>query len=105
MNTEELRRVCCIRGYHVYKKIWEAAIGEVLAYKREPRNDRDRYAVAVEKNGVIMDIYQGSCQGSVSSFCGERVLLYVQCLEGEGTLEIYLKLDWKFLAPCYLKPQ
>ena len=25
---EELRRLCCIRGYHVYSAVWEAAIGK-----------------------------------------------------------------------------
>ena len=30
-NMEELRRPCCIRGYHVYSAVWEAAIGEELA--------------------------------------------------------------------------
>ena len=29
---------CCIRGYHVYKDIWAAAIGEVLVCSREPIN-------------------------------------------------------------------
>ena len=27
---------CCVRGYHVYKDIWAAAIGEVLVCSREP---------------------------------------------------------------------
>ena len=30
--------VCCVRGYHVYKDIWAAAIGEVLACSRELTN-------------------------------------------------------------------
>ena len=29
---------CCVRGYHVYKDIWAAAIGEVLVCSREPTN-------------------------------------------------------------------
>ena len=29
-GMEEFERICCIRGYHVYKEIWEAAAGEVL---------------------------------------------------------------------------
>ena len=40
---EELKRVCCIRGYHVYKEIWEAAAGEVLVCEKEPHNALDRY--------------------------------------------------------------
>ena len=29
---------CCVRGYHVYKDIWAAAILEVLVCSREPTN-------------------------------------------------------------------
>ena len=37
-GMEEFVRVCCIRGYHVYRDVWEAAVGEGLACEREPRN-------------------------------------------------------------------
>jgi len=30
-EMEEFKRACCICTYHVYKDIWEAAIGEELA--------------------------------------------------------------------------
>ena len=49
-----MSRVSCIQGYHVYKDIWDAAIGEVLACEREPRNVEDRYAVAVKKDGTVI---------------------------------------------------
>ena len=29
---------CCVRGYHVYKDIWPAAIREVLVRTTEPTN-------------------------------------------------------------------
>ena len=35
-TMEEFERVCCIRGYHIYKEIWEAAAGEVLMCKGRP---------------------------------------------------------------------
>ena len=43
MDTVE--RVCCVRGYHIYRTIWTAADGEVLACERESHNPRDRYSV------------------------------------------------------------
>ena len=46
---EFFERKCCIRGYHVYKEVWEAAVEESLVCKREPKNAFDRYAVAVKK--------------------------------------------------------
>ena len=42
---------CCIRGYHVYKAIWRAAITETLDCEREPTNASDRYVV---RGGVII---------------------------------------------------
>ena len=27
---EEFERACCIRGYHEYEEVWEAAVGEEL---------------------------------------------------------------------------
>ena len=37
----------CIRGYHVYQRIWYPTIGEILGFARERDNTHDRYAVAV----------------------------------------------------------
>ena len=50
----EYRKGLCVRGYHVYNDVWEAAAGETLVCVREPRNAYDRYAVAVEKDGRII---------------------------------------------------
>ena len=36
-----------VRGYHVYKEIWCAAVGEELSCMREVENYRDPFAVAV----------------------------------------------------------
>ncbi len=36
MAMEELERVCCIRGYHVYKEVWEAAVGESQRFTYHP---------------------------------------------------------------------
>ena len=49
---EELMIKLCVRGYHVYKDIQEAAIGEKLSCEQETRNTKDRYAVAVKKDGT-----------------------------------------------------
>ena len=36
-----------VRGYHVYKEIWCAAVGEELSCMTEVENYRDPFAVAV----------------------------------------------------------
>ena len=51
---EEFEVPCCIRGYHIYRDIWAAIIGEELGCIREPTNVHDRYAVAVVKDGQII---------------------------------------------------
>lgn len=44
--AEHLRVKSTIRGYHVYKKVWDAAIGEELLCRRQS-NPNDLYAVSV----------------------------------------------------------
>ena len=54
----------CVRGYHVNNDIWEA-VGEMLLCVREPRNAHDKYAVAVEKDGMVI----GHLPKKVSRVC------------------------------------
>ena len=44
----------CVRGYHIYKEEWEAAVGEELKCEREKNNAKDPYAVAVDRENVIV---------------------------------------------------
>ena len=41
-------------GYHAYKDSWEITIGEVLDLQHEPKNQQDKNAVAVVKNGEVV---------------------------------------------------
>lgn len=63
--TSTLERNCCVRGYHVYHSIWDATVGEELLCEREPTNERDRYAVAVIKDGVVI----GHLPRKISRIC------------------------------------
>ena len=47
----------CVCGYYVYKDIWEAAIGKELPCERETRNTKDKYAIAVKKDGMVVRHY------------------------------------------------
>lgn len=51
---EEITKELCVRGYHVYKEIWTAVLGETLPCVRETSNEKDRYAVAVIKDSNIV---------------------------------------------------
>ena len=49
---QELSRLSCVRGYHIYQNVWDAAIGEILTCEWEPSNLQDRYTVAFKKEGI-----------------------------------------------------
>ena len=46
---EEFERTYCIQGYHMYKEIWEEAVGEELLEKSwcVQENSHHRYVVTV----------------------------------------------------------
>jgi hypothetical protein len=44
----------CLRGHHIYKKIWTPTIGEELLCQREPTNMTDRYAVSITKGSTVV---------------------------------------------------
>ena len=50
----EESKLSCIRGYHIYKQVWNPVTGEELKCTRETINMIDRYAVAVLKNEEII---------------------------------------------------
>ena len=56
-----------VRGYHVYKDVWEAALGQLLPCQREP-NIHDPYTVAVVETGVATRIV-GHVPRAISSVC------------------------------------
>ena len=49
----------CVRGYHVYKDLWNATPGEALTCIREWRNRNDVFAVAAEWQCKAMAILLG----------------------------------------------
>ena len=51
LSTSVEGNCACVDTTFTKIYIWEAAVGETLSCVREPRNARDRYAVAVEKDG------------------------------------------------------
>ena len=43
-----------VRGYHAYMDTWNAVLGQELILKPEPSNYKDKHAVAVLKDDVIV---------------------------------------------------
>lgn len=50
----ELEIQSYIKGYHEYQLVWDPEIGEILGGEREPSNVKDKFAVAIMKNGVVV---------------------------------------------------
>ena len=46
--------VSYVKGYHVYKTLWNPLIREFLSCEREPDNPMDKYAVCVKKENKIV---------------------------------------------------
>jgi len=43
-----------VRGYHIYKDIWSAAVGTTLPCRQESFNPHDSYTVALIKDDVVV---------------------------------------------------
>ena len=49
--VKEYQHKSTVKGFHVYKEIWNPVEGEVLDTRMELENPADKYAVWIEKNG------------------------------------------------------
>ena len=61
---------CGLRGFHVYKELWNPKLNEKLETIHEENNPHDRYAVAAIRKTVSrlrpvveQEIYRGKSQG------------------------------------------
>ena len=54
----------CVRGHHVYKRVWRATVDKQLECEPEARN-KDLYAVAVMKNDEVV----GHVPRKISAAC------------------------------------
>ena len=50
---ETFQKESCVRGYHIYRELWDAVVGEELECQQEHFNATDMYAVAVIKDSTI----------------------------------------------------
>ena len=64
MARESYTIEAMVRGYHVYKEVWCAAVGEEMSCVREV-NYRDPFAVGLMRSGVVV----GHVQRKTLSVC------------------------------------
>ena len=54
-----------VRGYHVYKQVWSATVGQVLPCQQERGNVHDPYSVAIVDGNTVV----GHVQRAISAVC------------------------------------
>ena len=67
-----------IRGYHVYKEVWDSEVGEMLSCEAERNNIHDRNAIAIKKSNDVV----GHLPKKISLICRlflEREGSSIQC--------------------------
>ena len=74
---EEFVAPTCIRGYHVYRRIWSVTIGEKLVCKRTFSNVVDRYLVGILKDDVVVGYLSKKIAKMCSLFLVVVALLHV----------------------------
>ena len=66
-----------IRGYHIYKEVCTGTLGKLLQCRREMRNPRNPFAVAVVNNeDIILAMSHNLCKYS-ARFCTATRKYYV----------------------------
>ncbi len=51
-----------VRAYHVYQRIWNPFVGEVVVVVREEGNVHDRYAVAIVESDTLCSVGHLPCE-------------------------------------------
>ena len=52
--TRNFEMVSYVKGYHVYKMLWNPLIGGFLSRERKRDNPMDKYAVCIKKENKIV---------------------------------------------------
>ena len=68
VELEMLKIKSFVRGFHAYKDIWTPEEGERLNLIREPENIKDKYAVSVLKDGLIVGYVPYNLARRISQF-------------------------------------
>ena len=102
-----------VRGYHVYKDIWNAATGQILPCQCERGNVHDPYAVGVVERGVTVGHVPRAISSVCSLFLGRNGTIMCEVIGArhysidlpQGGLEIPCKLIFRGEAKLIVKVQ
>ena len=88
---EMLEFVSAVRGYHIYKDIWEPSVGEKLIAHREFGNQFDKFAIKVLNGEQTV----GHLPHEYS-----RIAWYFLARGGSITLEVTGRRRYRFQRNC-----
>ena len=99
-----------VRGYHVYKDIWNAATGQILPCQRERGNVHNPYAVAVVERGVTVGHVPHAISSVCSLFLGKNGTIMCEVIGSrhylpQGGIDIPCKLIFRSEAKLIFKVQ
>ena len=102
MATAMLELSSTVHGYHVYKRSWNAMIGEVLqAEREEPRNVYNRYAVILMKTSGLLGMSPRRYQNCAIHCLLEEVKSKQSSQVQDILPIIYLKVAWMSHVDTY----
>ena len=88
------------RDYHVYLNIWNPLIGNILRFKREPKNEVNKHAVAIMwSNSFDEESVDGHILQNISKFPSISLMIPFTSIEVEvvsKSLGLRVAMDWKF---------
>ena len=90
-----------IRGYYVYKDIWDAVDGEILECFREVTNRHDPFTVAVKKQGFIVSHFPKKISTACSMFMKCNGIVRCQVSGSRQYSKMYPREALKYLVYCY----
>ena len=82
-----------VRGYHKYRDIWVAVVGEEVSCRRKPTNWEDRFAVAVVKDSNIVSHVPRKISSICSLFLKQSEGIICHVTEIGSIPVIYPKAD------------
>ena len=93
--TDSFTVEAMVRGYHVYKDVWSAALGEQLSCQREPTNTRYPFTVAVVRSLVTVSHIPRKISSMCSMFLLRGGTITCQVTASRRYSGDYPKEDWR----------
>ena len=99
----ETDTACCVRGYHIYKDTWAAAIGEVLVRSREPINAENLHKVFFLCTKNFLQRNKANCTHMVFKHILTPLMLLLMHMHIQQNMTITITCSKNFLKDNCMK--